>query len=172
MNNIDSLTLKYFYDENKDFIDGAIVQKIQLPSRYEVIFNLRNLSYNVLILDERGEIAGEANELSVGKFADVLSFSDKKTGFIQGIRSMSPHIIVTDEIGDYDDFLAIKYAGYCGVKVMATIHANNIEDLKSKDGWQDVKNVFERYVVLSKRNGPGTIEGVYNEDFSRLAIWR
>ena len=46
MNNIDSLTLKYFYDENKDFIDGAIVQKIQLPSRYEVIFNLRNLSYN------------------------------------------------------------------------------------------------------------------------------
>ena len=27
MNNIDSLTLKYFYDENKDFIDGAIVQK-------------------------------------------------------------------------------------------------------------------------------------------------
>ena len=46
MNNIDSLTLKYFYDENKDFIDGAIVQKIQLPSRYEVIFNLRNLSCN------------------------------------------------------------------------------------------------------------------------------
>ncbi len=134
--------------------------------------SLRNLSYNVLILDERGEIAGEAKELSVGKFTDVLSFCTKKNGFMQGIRSMSPHIIVTDEIGDFEDILAVKFAGYCGVKVMATIHANNIEDLKYKDGWQDIKNIFERYVVLSKRNGPGTIEGVYGEDFSRLAIWR
>lgn len=44
MNNLDSLTLKYFFEENKDFINGAIVQKIQLPSRHEVILNLRNLS--------------------------------------------------------------------------------------------------------------------------------
>lgn len=46
MNNIDSLTLKYFFDENYEFIQGAIVQKIQLPSRHEVILNLRNLSYD------------------------------------------------------------------------------------------------------------------------------
>ncbi len=43
MKNFDSLTLKYFFEENKDFINGAIVQKIQLPSRHEVILNLRNL---------------------------------------------------------------------------------------------------------------------------------
>jgi len=46
MFNFDSLTLKYFFDENKDFINGAIVQKIQLPSRYEVILNIRNLNKN------------------------------------------------------------------------------------------------------------------------------
>lgn len=44
MNNLDSLTLKYFFEENYDFINGAIVQKIQLPSRSEVILNIRNLN--------------------------------------------------------------------------------------------------------------------------------
>ncbi len=43
MNSFDSLTLKYFFEENKDFINGAIVQKIQLPSRYEIILNIRNI---------------------------------------------------------------------------------------------------------------------------------
>ena len=44
MLNFDSLTLKYFFEENYDFINGAIVQKIQLPSRYEIILNLRNIN--------------------------------------------------------------------------------------------------------------------------------
>ena len=134
--------------------------------------SIRNLSYNVLIIDERGEIAGDKMELNVGKFADVLSFSDKKTGFMQGIRAMNPHIIVTDEIGGEEDIKAVKYAGNCGVKIIATIHAGNLEELKAKEGFQDLKNTFDRYVLLSKRNGPGTIEGVYNENFSRLAVWR
>ncbi len=44
MKNFDSLTLKYFYNENKNFIKGAIVQKIQQPTRYEIILNIRNLN--------------------------------------------------------------------------------------------------------------------------------
>ena len=134
--------------------------------------SIRNLSFNVLIIDERGEIAGDNGELNVGKFSDIIAFSDKKTGFMQGIRAMNPHIIVTDEIGGDEDIKAIKYAGNCGVKVIATIHAGSLEELKAKEGFEDLKNTFERYVLLSKRNGPGTIEGVYNENFSRLAIWR
>ena len=44
MYNLDSLTLKYFYEENRDIINNAIVQKIQQPSRYEIILNIRNLN--------------------------------------------------------------------------------------------------------------------------------
>ena len=44
MYSFDSLTLKYFYEENKDFILGSVVQKIQLPSRYEIILNIRNIT--------------------------------------------------------------------------------------------------------------------------------
>ena len=43
MYNFDSLTLQYFFDENKDFIKNSVVQKIQLPSRHEIILNIRNI---------------------------------------------------------------------------------------------------------------------------------
>ena len=46
MKALDSLTLQYFYQENFDFINGAIVQKIQLPTRHEIILNIRNLNNN------------------------------------------------------------------------------------------------------------------------------
>lgn len=42
MLNIDSLLLDAFYEENKDFFINARVQKIQQPTRREVILQLRN----------------------------------------------------------------------------------------------------------------------------------
>ena len=42
MINFDSLTLKLFCDENSDFFVGAKIQKIQQPSRSELIFHIRN----------------------------------------------------------------------------------------------------------------------------------
>lgn len=47
MNNLDSLSLKYFFKENVDFIKGAIVQKIQQPSRYELVLVIRNLNNDI-----------------------------------------------------------------------------------------------------------------------------
>lgn len=38
----DSLTLKAFLDENKDFLNGARINKIQQPTRREFLFSLRN----------------------------------------------------------------------------------------------------------------------------------
>ncbi len=42
MLNIDSLLLDAFYKENKDFFENARVQKIQQPTRREIILHLRN----------------------------------------------------------------------------------------------------------------------------------
>lgn len=46
MINFDSLTLKLFLEENKDFFIGAKIQKIQQPNRNELIFFMRNLGEN------------------------------------------------------------------------------------------------------------------------------
>ncbi|MCD7780750.1 MAG: NFACT family protein, partial [Candidatus Gastranaerophilales bacterium] len=42
MINFDALTLKLFCHENSDFFKGARIQKIQQPSRLELIFYIRN----------------------------------------------------------------------------------------------------------------------------------
>lgn len=42
MINFDSLMLKKWLDENKDYISGARIQKIQQPTRRDFIFTLRN----------------------------------------------------------------------------------------------------------------------------------
>lgn len=46
MYNFDSLTLKYFYEENKEYLSGAGIQKIQQPTRCELVFHLRNKGQN------------------------------------------------------------------------------------------------------------------------------
>ena len=92
-------------------------------------------------------------------------------GFENGIRSLSPDLIVTDEIGQEEDIDAIIYAITSGISVLATTHADSMETFLKKPLFQKVikEKIFKRYVLLSKRNGPGTFEGVYNENFARVS---
>lgn len=128
----------------------------------------KNYFLNLLILDERGEIAGKNNNLEVGDFCDILSFCNKRTGFLHGIRSMNPHAIFTDEIGDKEDFEAIKFASNSGVKIVATIHAENLEQIKRKQNFDIISKVFDRYVFLEPNGKAGRIAGVYNQNFAKV----
>ena len=46
MINFDSLTLRAFLEENESFINGAVVRKIQQPTRRDIILHLRNNGVN------------------------------------------------------------------------------------------------------------------------------
>lgn len=128
---------------------------------------------NSLVLDERYEIAGMCDgeyQFNIGQFVDVMSGVKKKYGFEVGIRSMNPNVIFTDELATEDDVRAVQYATACGVSVVASVHSKNIASLRSKPYFEEVvkSKLFKRYVVLSTRNGLGTVEGVYNENFELL----
>ena len=129
----------------------------------------RNLAFNVLVLDERGELDLDEN-VSLGNFADKISYAKKNVGFENGIRSLCPDLIVTDELGQADDVDAVVYAINCGVNILASVHSDSIDSLIRKPYFDKIfkDKIFNRFVLLSSRNGPGTIEGVYNENFSRL----
>lgn len=118
----------------------------------------RNYAYNVLILDERGEI-DLGKEGCVGNFADKISFAKKSIGFENGIRALSPNIIVTDELGQKEDVDAVMYAVNSGVSVLASVHSDSMESFMIKPYFQEViaTKVFKRYVLLSMRNGPGKL---------------
>ena len=141
-------------------------------------FSYHNYPYNIFIADERGEITcGNNSNFLNSYFYDSICFLNKKDSIMIGLRCMSPDIIVTDELGNKDDFLALEYAMTCGVKIIATLHASSINDLKNKEVFKRVyeQKMFQRIIVLSKENGVGTIQGVYQENLSKIyggVVWR
>ena len=141
----------------------------------DLIFQIseNNYALNSLILDERYEIAGMSDgecQFNIGQFVDVMSGVKKKYGFEVGVRSMSPNVIFTDELATEDDIYSVEYAIACGVSVVATVHSKNISTLKTKPNFDKVikDKLFKRYIVLSTRNGLGTIEGVYDENLNLI----
>ena len=129
--------------------------------------------HNILLIDERYEIAGVKNgeqTIDVGGFVDILSGASKAFGLSQGIRSLKPDIIVTDEIGTKEDFEAVTYAINSGVKVITTIHSENIEMLYEKEGLKSIidSRYFDRYIVLSNDSGVGQCIGIYDKNLKCL----
>lgn len=135
--------------------------------------NEKNIN-NILIVDERFELAGSFGNqnLEVGQFVDVISGSSKSFAFSESLKTMSPSVIVTDEISEEKDIEAVKQASKSGVKVIASAHANCIDDLKAKKCFAEIlsNKFFERIIVLSTRNGVGTVEGVFDENMHSLFI--
>lgn len=144
---------------------------------------LRDLAYqlstkqellSILVVDERQEISSVFDGQDVFKIKniDVYTNSSKEFGFINGIRSMKPDVIITDEINLGRDIEIIENALTCGVKVIATLHAGSIFDLKNKPCFKSIiqKQLFERYVLLSNSDGVGTVEGIYNENLTLIGV--
>lgn len=95
----------------------------------------------VSIVDERGEIASSSNGMAtnnVGFLTSVMDFCPKQIAMTMLIRSMSPDVIITDEIGEDGDILAIKKALLSGVKIITTTHAEKKEDLKIYENLFDI----------------------------------
>jgi len=139
-------------------------------------FSYHNYPYNIFIADERGEINPLLKNCNIN-FYDYISFVEKKDSILYGIRNMNPDIIVTDEIGGSDDFDALFLALHSGVNVIATMHAFSIDDLKQKSDFKKMLETkyFKRIIVLSNKNGIGTIEGVYREDLTKIyggIVWK
>jgi len=104
-----------------------------------------SFSKKVSIADERGEIAALDNGSAlndVGILTSVMEFCPKIKAMTMLIRSMSPDVIITDEIGSDEDIIAIKKALLSGVKIITTIHADKKEDLKIYE------NIFDIIVIL------------------------
>lgn len=116
---------------------------------------------NISLVDERSEIAAMYKGLpqnDVGIRTDVMCNLIKHKGIKMMIRSMGPQIIATDEIGTEKDFDAIDDAVHSGVKLLLTIHGNDIEDISKKFIHA---HMFKNIIVLTKKNKPGEVKKIY-----------
>ena len=125
------------------------------------------------VVDERSEIAACQQGIptvDLGPRVDVLDACPKASGLLMLIRSMSPRIVATDELGRREDALAVREAVYAGVKVIATAHSRTIDEFQRRPyvGELIQEQVFERFIILSNRSGPGTIEEVLDSRRKKL----
>ena len=133
----------------------------------EGVRTLGILGKKVGVVDERSEIGGSYNGIPqnrIGYRTDILDNCPKSEGMMILIRSMSPEVIAVDEIGDKKDIKAIQNTLTAGVSLITTIHGESIESIKQRPGLEKIfKNkYFERYILLSRRKGIGTIEGIFD----------
>lgn len=118
------------------------------------------------LVDERSEIAGcyqGVPQLDVGPRTDVLDGCPKARGLSMLVRTMGPELVVCDEIGTEADQRALLEAANSGAILLASIHGAGINDLARRPFGRELLSLrlFQRLVVLSRREGPGTVEKVY-----------
>ena len=123
---------------------------------------------NVLIVDERSELAsmvGGKPQLDVGVNTDIICNCTKEYAFSKALRAMRPDIIITDEIFGDEDLAAVENAVRSGVRVLASVHADNMDNLICKRGFAEAVNnrLFNTYVLLGGKN-IGQIAGMYGEE--------
>ena len=171
-----NLALNFVY--NNGVINNTLIVSEPGAGKTTLLRDLcKNISeleqvYNVLLVDERYEIASCINGrpmLDVGLFTDIISGGAKQFAFMQGVRSLKPDVIITDELSNSEDFLAVENAIKNGVKVIASVHAKNQLDLLKNTTIKNMlnQNYFSRIIVLSC-NSKSRYLGIYDNNLNCL----
>ena len=94
-----------------------------------------NCFRKLAVVDERGELCGKrgnANELDVGINTDVLTFFSKARGIELATRTLSPEMIICDEVSTNAEVDSILYAFSSGVRFALSVHISSRSDLLHK----------------------------------------
>lgn len=122
---------------------------------------------NVGLVDERSELAGMFQgqpQFDIGLRTDVLDACPKAQGMMMMIRSMSPVVLATDEIGMKEDVQALYHSLQAGVSVITTVHGQDYQELQERPVLQELINLrfFNRLVILSRKKGVGTLDAIWD----------
>lgn len=120
------------------------------------------------VIDERSEIAASIKGIpqhDLGPRTDVMDACPKAEGMMMMIRSMSPEVLVVDEIGHQRDIDALMESFNAGVSIICTMHGNSLEEIRRRPSLSPLfqQNVIERIVVLSRHQKPIFIKNIFNQ---------
>lgn len=122
---------------------------------------------SVAVIDERNEIAAVRN--AVPQFegmskCDIISGCTKSEGIMQAIRTVSPDVIICDELSSEKDAQAVRRCLNCSVPVIATVHASSFSQLAVRTVTKHLidSGAFEKTVLLDGRMHPGKIKKIIN----------
>lgn len=121
--------------------------------------------YRCAVIDERGEIAAcyrGVPQKDVGPLADILDGYPKPYGMMISLRTLSPQVIVCDEIGTFEETERMLEAVNAGVPILATAHAKDEEELFNRP---QIKHLLDfgaisKIVLLKGASSPGCVRKV------------
>ncbi|MBQ2696288.1 MAG: stage III sporulation protein AA [Clostridia bacterium] len=111
-------------------------------------------TYKITIVDERSEIAGTYEgvpQFDIGPQTDVLDRFPKSSGMLLALRSLSPQILLTDELGDEKDAEAIRKLCGAGCRIIASMHGDSLSELRRTK--KELLSFFDVAVCMGRQNG-------------------
>lgn len=133
-------------------------------------------SCKVTVIDEREELAavrGGVCGFDVGINTDVLNSYPKGEAVSTAIRTMSPDVIICDEVSEPGELAAISAGANAGVKFILSVHASGYTELIRR---KQVEYLISTYgfekVVLLKGGGLCEIQAIYDTEEIADAIYR
>ena len=142
----------------------------------DVAFRLSALKIRSCVIDERGEICAcflGVPQKNVGNFCDVLDGYTKGEGMMIALRSLSPQVLICDEIGTSRDVEAMLEAMRAGVPVIATAHGATIDELLSRPQIRHLldNGAIDKIILLKGASHPGEIDQVIEVDDFDQDFW-
>lgn len=110
----------------------------------------------VAVIDTRGEFRDD--EAMADTIIDLLEGYPKAEGIEQATRTLSPQLLICDEIGGKPEAEAILAAQNSGVPLVASAHADSLASLLRRPPIKLLHDgkVFEKYIGVTRDDGaPG-----------------
>ncbi len=126
------------------------------------------LSRRVALIDTRGELYIE--KMFSGTMCDILSGYPRAQGIEIATRTLSPEVIICDELGDAEEARQILTAQNTGVPIIASAHASSLGGLLSRPNIRMLHEagVFSGYVGLSRERVNGRMGRCFSFDYTPL----
>lgn len=124
----------------------------------DIVRHISDSGRKVSLIDERREIAcvhKGAPRMDIGVNTDIYSDYPKTKAINMALRTMSPDVIAVDEVCDFEELEAIRYAANSGTDFIVSVHARNYEDLLRRIMCVSLikTDAFDKLILLDgKRN--------------------
>lgn len=108
----------------------------------------------VVVIDERGEIAMQG--------VDMISGMEKSSAVQVALKTLSPEVIVLDEVGTLSELSALEQGFFGGVDLIITLHASSFAEAEQKPQFQYLQshNMIRAACLLQGRNHPGQLQDI------------
>lgn len=122
----------------------------------ELIRSMSSSGTRVAVADERGELAAVYHgmpQFDIGPATDIMSDIPKAEAVMMLLRTMNPQVIVMDEISSPEDCSAAASAIGCGVRVIASAHAESASELKKRAVYRGLieAGAFTAAIIIENR---------------------